>query len=304
MHDIVKDLYDSFPPEEKSSFYHAYLYLKYLDYFLHHTAYDSGMTTKEPPEGLDEGLLQMIKAIGKEIGENYGNLDTDIYHGKIVKLKDAIQLVTQKHDVSLSAPEQVVPFRLAKDIVLKNPGSIAVGECPCRATQENPCLPMDVCLFVGDPHASFIADQNPKFRKISQDEAVTILEEEHKRGHVHGAYFKTHLGNRFFAICNCCSCCCQGIKMFNLLEGVGSNIVSSGYVAEVGPDCIGCGDCLDTCHFNAITIDEDEQTALVNEAICMGCGVCEDMCSTGVITLRREPSKGDPLDLEALLSVR
>jgi MinD superfamily P-loop ATPase len=92
--------------------------------------------------------------------------------------------------------------------------------------------------------------------------------------------------------------------MFNLLEGVGTNIVSSGYVAEVGPDCIGCGDCLDTCHFNAITIDEDEQTALVNEAICMGCGVCEDMCSTGVITLRREPSKGDPLDLEALLSER
>jgi len=89
--------------------------------------------------------------------------------------------------------------------------------------------------------------------------------------------------------------------MFNLLEGVGTNIVPSGYVAEVGAECTGCGDCLDTCHFNAIAIDEGEQTAVVDESICMGCGVCEDMCSVGVMTLRREPSRGDPLDLAELM---
>jgi len=49
---------------------------------------------------------------------------------------------------------------------------------------------MDVCLFVGDPVASFIAEHNTKYRKISQEEAVGILNAEHKRGHVHCAYFK------------------------------------------------------------------------------------------------------------------
>jgi len=33
---------------------------------------------------------------------------------------------------------------------------------------------------------------------------------------------------------------------------------------------------------------------------CMGCGVCEDVCAPDAIHMRREPSKGDPLDLAEL----
>jgi ferredoxin len=32
----------------------------------------------------------------------------------------------------------------------------------------------------------------------------------------------------------------------------------------------------------------------------MGCGVCEDACPVEALHLRREPSKGDPLDLDEL----
>ena len=32
------------------------------------------------------------------------------------------------------------------------------------------------------------------------------------KGFVHCAYFKKDLGRRFFSICNCCSCCCQGMN--------------------------------------------------------------------------------------------
>jgi ferredoxin len=35
----------------------------------------------------------------------------------------------------------------------------------------------------------------------------------------------------------------------------------------------------------------------------MGCGICEDVCLVEAISLRREPSKGEPLDLEELLAV-
>jgi ferredoxin len=34
----------------------------------------------------------------------------------------------------------------------------------------------------------------------------------------------------------------------------------------------------------------------------MGCGVCEDICSIGAITLERDSSKGEPLDIEELMS--
>ena len=300
--DSTKALYEFYPEENKNDFYHAYVYLKYIEHLLYHAIQSSGFPSKEPAEKLDESLEEMLKATVQHIGDMAPDAATSIYHGKVVNLKDAIKLVTQREDLSLLVPEKVVPFKVARDIILKNPQSIAVGVCACRATQENPCLPMEVCLFVGDPFASFIADQNPKFRKIPQEEAVSILEDEHKRNHVHCAYFKKDLGSRFFAICNCCSCCCLGVRMWNLLEGQMPILAPSGYLAQVGDDCNGCGDCVDTCQFKAISLDEEGERAVIDSAKCMGCGVCEDVCPVGAISLRREPSKGEPLDIEELVT--
>lgn len=88
-----------------------------------------------------------------------------------------------------------------------------------------------------------------------------------------------------------------------MLGGAVPIIAPSGYVAEVNDDCNGCGVCAEkTCHFNAISMDQKDQKAAINLAKCMGCGICVDVCPTGAIQLRREPSKGAPLDLDALKS--
>ena len=81
-------------------------------------------------------------------------------------------------NLSIKTPEQVVPYKQARDIILDNPESIAVGKCACRETSPNSCMedPMEVCIFVGEPFASFVADHNEQFRKITQDEAIEILE--------------------------------------------------------------------------------------------------------------------------------
>ena len=159
-------------------------------------------------------------------------------------------------------------------------------------------------MFLGDPHASFIADQNPQFRKVSQEEAINILEDCHNKGFVHCAYFKNDMGNRHYAICNCCSCCCGGIKAHNLLAGSGageySSVVPSGYMAEVGEDCTGCEECIENCRFGAISMDEDQACAVVDFNACMGCGVCESTCPAEAIILKVEPSKSGILDLDEL----
>ena len=303
MSESTKELYDSYPEDDKGDFFSAYVYLRYLDHFMYHAIQASGLPAKEPDEKLgDETLEDLIRATVQRVADGAPDVSTSFYHGKVVKLKDAIQLVTQKGDLTLITPEKVIPFKLAKDIILKNPSSIAVGRCPCRAASENPCLPMEVCFFVGDPGASFIADHNPQFRKISQEDAVSILEAEHERGHVHTAYFKKDMGNKFSAICNCCSCCCLGIKMWNHLQGTVPIIASSGYVAEVDNECNGCEACVPACSFNAIGMEEDGRKAAVDFDKCMGCGVCEDVCPVGAISLRLEPAKGEPLDLEELMA--
>ncbi len=302
MSDSTRGLYEMFPLKDKSDFQTAYLYLKYLDHFMHHALEASGLPSKGLPGELHEDINELLQTMVTEIGDAAPLADTSVYHAKVVKLKDALQLVTQKHDLSLDTPEVVIPYKMARDIILKNPDSIAVGECACRGGSPTPCHPMDVCLMIGDPVASFLIDQNPKFRRITQEEAVDIIEAEHRRGHIHTAFFKKHLGRRFYCLCNCCGCCCAGVRMWNLLGGAIPILSPSGYLAHVGEYCNGCGECVESCHFNALSMDEDGQVSVVDAVKCMGCGVCEGVCSIGAITLERDPSKGEPLDLEELLS--
>jgi len=91
------------------------------------------------------------------------------------------------------------------------------------------------------------------------------------------------------------------MKAWNLFGGAIPLLAPSGYLCEIGEDCNDCGACVDACHFDAISVDEDTESCSVNKDKCMGCGICEDVCLPGAISLRREPSKGDPLDLGELL---
>ena len=223
----------------------------------------------------------------------------DGYHGKVVPLEAATQLVTVKEDVDLGDLEQTIPYSLARDIVLQNPDHIVVLECPCRSVRENPCLPLDVCLIVGEPFASFVIEHHPqRSRWISQNEAVDILRAEQERGHVSHAFFKDAMLGRFYAICNCCSCCCGA--MYAQRNGT-PMIASSGYVAQVDADlCADCGSCADVCQFAAISMDDG--FAHIDAAGCMGCGVCVAHCPQEAISLQRDPARGEPLEIQKLMA--
>ena len=303
-HSATKALWELFPREEKSDFFHAYLYLKHLNHFMYHALKASGSTPREPESNLGEDVDDLMAAMVQGIAETAASRDTSTYHAKVVQLRDALQLLSQKHDITLEPPETVIPYQQARSVILQNPESISVGECACRAAAEESCLgegERDVCLVVGDPHAAFVREVNPKFRKISQVDAMAVLEDAHAKGFVHCAYFKKDIGRRFVAICNCCSCCCQGMKAWNIFGGAIPLLAPSGYICEIGEDCNECGACVDACHFDAISVDEDTESCSVDKDKCMGCGICEEVCLPGAISLRREASKGDPLDLAELL---
>ena len=221
----------------------------------------------------------------------------DTYHGKVVPLEAATRLVTVGEDIRLTDLEQVIPYAGARDIILKNPDHIVVLDCPCRASRPNPCQPIDICLIVGEPFAGFVAEHHPRrSRWITPEEAVEILRAEDERGHVHHAFFKDAMLGRFYAICNCCACCCGAMQAHQ--HGT-PMLASSGYVGRVDVDlCIGCGDCSDFCQFGALSVND---TAALDSAACMGCGVCVSRCAQGALSLVRDPIRGEPLEIRELI---
>jgi heterodisulfide reductase subunit A-like polyferredoxin len=103
---------------------------------------------------------------------------------------------------------------------------------------------------------------------------------------------------RFYAICNCCSCCCGAM---NAHRNGTPMLASSGYVAQVDADlCAACGSCADYCQFAAISVDDG--FAHIDAAACMGCGVCVAHCPQEAIDLVREPGRGIPLEIQKLIA--
>ena len=224
----------------------------------------------------------------------------DTYHGKVVPLGAATHLVTVGEEIRLTNLEKVIPYPKARDIVLKNPDHILVLECPCRAGRANPCLPLDVCLIIGDPFASFVEEHHPRrSRRITPEQAVEILEAEDKRGHVHHAFFKDAMLGRFYAICNCCECCCGAMQAHR--HGT-PMLASSGYVCQVDETlCMNCGECRAYCQFGALS--QGDRFCKVDQEACMGCGVCTSKCAQGALSLKLELHKGIPLEINELMKV-
>jgi ferredoxin len=221
----------------------------------------------------------------------------DRYHAKILTQELAEAMVLLDHDIERRDLEQIIPYPMARDLVLKGPPDVAAYECGCRHTRAHPCQPTQVCMVMGQPFVDFTLEHNPKSsRRLTQPEAVELLRAEHKRGHLHSAWFRDICSNRFYVLCNCCKCCCGGIEA--MVKHGGQMMASSGYVSQVDEKrCTSCGVCVEACPFGALSMDE---IAVVSWEKCLGCGVCTGQCPTGAITLVRDERKGVPLDVRLL----
>jgi len=258
-------------------FVHSYLYFKWTSRYLRPVKY-----VLERPH-LFPGWF--YRGAGKWLMQGH--------HSKVITSDGAKRLVDVKEPIRVTNPEQVLPFEKARDIILENSDHIAVTDCPCRQVAENPCRPLDVCFVLGEPFVDFVVEhKKDNARRIDSSEALEILEREHERGRVHTAWFKDAAGDRLYSICNCCSCCCLGLRAVSMGFDV---VASSGYVAQVDRDtCTLCETCADACQFNAITLGE---SAEADKEKCKGCGVCVEACPEGAISLHEDSNKPSPLVL-------
>jgi NAD-dependent dihydropyrimidine dehydrogenase PreA subunit len=219
------------------------------------------------------------------------------YHGKVLTHDHAEAIVTLDRPLAERDLEQIIPYPHARKLVLDGPPDVAAYECCCRHARAEHCQPTQVCMVIGKPFVDFILEHHPDTaRRLTQPEALDLLRAEHERGHLHSAWFKDAMGDRFYAICNCCKCCCGGIQ--SMRSGV-PMMASSGYVAEIDRELCGqCEVCVEVCPFDAMARGEDRMVRDWEK--CLGCGACEVKCTNQAIRLVRDERKGIPLDVRAL----
>ncbi len=242
-----------------------------------------------------------IKVLIPRMSQAERDVLASFYHSKVLTQTEAEAIVTIRDTIDLhEVPDQMIPFEHVRDIVIKQPHAIAVIDCACRSAQDG-CHPRQVCMIIGQPFVDFVMQHQPNAKRLTEAEAIQLLRDERDRGHVHNAWFKDACMGRFYAICNCCKCCCSGVKA---MKDFGTRIVApSGYVAELDVGkCNGCGACADVCLYDGIKVVDGRAVHSFDK--CMGCGLCVSRCDVDALKLRRDNAKGIPFDVRLIAADR
>ncbi|MFX0069613.1 MAG: ATP-binding protein [Candidatus Hermodarchaeota archaeon] len=175
---------------------------------------------------------------------------------------------------------------------IKHARKISVTDCICRKESKltgNGCdYPMETCLSFGVAAEYYI--ENGIGREISADEAIRIVEEADKAGLIHAGANSKHLSN----ICNCCPCCCASLKGITKKGLDKHRFLNAMFESTIDHDlCIGCGNCIEICPVEAITLNE---IANVDRNLCLGCGLCYGNCPEEAITIKLREDREDPFE--------
>jgi hypothetical protein len=122
------------------------------------------------------------------------------------------------YSLTLSEAEQIVE---AAD-------SIALGPCSCRQEFKNCQHPVMSEIVLGKGGREVYARRAKEFHSISAQEAKKVLREAHSR---HLTQSIMRCGNHFYAICNCCECCCVPRRLKSQF-GVGRALIRKRQVVE------------------------------------------------------------------------
>jgi Pyruvate/2-oxoacid:ferredoxin oxidoreductase delta subunit len=254
------------------------------------------LTGSDKERELAELFEKLLMELRDEIQSNYTALEPLFASAPPVdrtvparQTDDGKNINIIKVDRTIDMPEDfVLPSQTVDDIIEKF-DDIAVGYCFCRQRRSllgGDCAtsaPTLNCFSFGKSARHTSAQGFAK--KVSKEEARTIMKEAEAIGLIHKAF---HPGSREnspeTSICNCCKDCCDTFGLWR--KGVVPLINSTYYLSMIDKDtCTGCGTCVDWCPTDAIALDDNE-LAEREETFCIGCGLCARFCPDEAISLK------------------
>ena len=175
---------------------------------------------------------------------------------------------------------EIHPYEKAENMV-REARSWGIRECICKKQKdflgETCSYPTEVCMVFSSRKNAYENDNRTK--SITMERALEILQETEEAGLIHTSM---NVQDSHKYICNCCTCCCGILRGLTEWEQPHA-FVRSDYVIDVEEEsCIGCGECIDRCQFDALEIIDGKCTV---NAKCIGCGVCAIVCLKNSLSL-------------------
>ncbi len=186
-----------------------------------------------------------------------------------------------------------LPIPLLAPLVEAAGARFVLDACVCRRAEGCRQHPVDIgCLFLGDAAARIHPELG---RSAGAREALTHVQRAIEAGLVpmvvHASFDAWILGipyDRMLAVCFCCDCCCT--VRHGLREGPpafwDTVLRLPGLTVAAGPECLGCGACLEVCPAGAISLEDGRARVA---STCKGCGRCVAACPTSAMQLHLDP---------------
>jgi NAD-dependent dihydropyrimidine dehydrogenase PreA subunit len=195
---------------------------------------------------------------------------------------------------SIHPHHNVSTFDEVATLIQQAEGPFAIYECICRkkkSMEGKSCKKTDrreTCLAIGSMAQMEL--QSGAGRKISREEAMSIIEKNQKQGLV----LQPSNTEKAEFICSCCGCCCGMLSIHKTLPKPLDFWISNFYANVDRNTCEGCGACEKRCQVSAVKVTAKKQPAVVNLDRCLGCGVCVPACPTQSITLVKKHAEVRP----------
>ncbi|MBR0270639.1 MAG: 4Fe-4S binding protein [Methanobrevibacter sp.] len=187
---------------------------------------------------------------------------------------------------------EFLPTQVIKDVIKRCDDIVIMNSCLCRTSNDCKDYPQDIgCIFLG-PTTKKIP--RTICHEASVEEALKQVDEADAAGlsHIIGrnkidtVWMNVRPGEGLLTICHCCPCCCLWKVYPNLHNDISDKLEKlEGVSVKYHSDkCKSCMKCLkEVCMFEAIS--EKDGKIIIDSDNCKGCGLCVNTCKFGALTI-------------------